>query len=202
MMLMPSNNSSGIVHYLAAKHPGKIGWLFGPSNYKRPRFYLPFALDNDAFAAWTNNTPWNYEAWNGMLERINSQPIKPLWALVPDVVADKQKTLELWNQYDWEVEVLGWKKAFAVQDGMTPSDVPKDADVVFVGGTTAWKWEWFDVFTLHFPRVHVGRVNTLRQLWLCDDAGVESVDGTGWFRTGHDGDRVDGIMKWLAGIRE
>ena len=80
------------------------------------------------------------------------------------------------------IRSYGWPAAFAVQDGMTSGDVPAEADVVFVGGSTAWKrrtmHEWCD----HFPRVHVGRVNTGRWLWECDEAGAESCDGTGWFR--------------------
>ena len=33
-----------------------------------------------------------------------------------------------------------------------------------------------------FPRVHVGRVNTLTKLLSCERLNVESVDGTHWFR--------------------
>ena len=30
--------------------------------------------------------------------------------------------------------------------------------------------------------VHVGRVNSMKRLRVCEDLGVDSVDGTGWFR--------------------
>ena len=41
-------------------------------------------------------------------------------------------------------------------------------------------------------RVHVGRVNSMRRVWLCHDLGIESVDGTGWFR---DGDNHQNLLK-------
>lgn len=46
-----------------------------------------------------------------------------------------------------------------------------------------------------FPRIHVGRVNTERMLWMAHEAGAESCDGTGWFR----GDKAQlaGLMRYL-----
>jgi hypothetical protein len=74
--------------------------------------------------------------------------------------------------------------AFVAQDGCTPADVPETADVVFIGGTTEWKWENVWRFCDAFPRVHVGRVNTYRKLMHCHECGAMSVDGTGFFRGG------------------
>ncbi len=85
--------------------------------------------------------------------------------------------------------------AIAVQDGMTPSDVPKEASVIFVGGTTSWKWRNLKTWTENFPRVHVGRVNTYKLLWMAHDAGAESADGTGWFRG--DAKQLAGLTKYL-----
>jgi len=65
---------------------------------------------------------------------------------------------------------------------MTTKDVPISADVVFVGGSTEWKWATMPMWCGNFQRVHVGRVNTYRLLWKCHDAGAESCDGTGWWR--------------------
>ena len=83
----------------------------------------------------------------------------------------------------------------AVQDGMEPGDVPAEAGVVFVGGSTEWKWrtvrDWCDAF----DRVHVGRVNTNGKLWECHEAGAESCDGTGWFRG--DQRQLRGLIAYL-----
>jgi hypothetical protein len=191
MMVMPANHSSPLVHYLAGAKPGRIGWLVGPSSLPKTklRAWMPFACDNDAFSAWTNQTPWDEEAWLAMLRRVQSLHVNPLWVLVPDVVANKEQTLVLWDKYAPVAAAYKWPLAFALQDGMSPGDVPSDADLVFVGGTTEWKWRSLPMWCDHFPRVHVGRVNELDKLWVCQRLGVESVDGTGWFRDGAGGRR-------------
>ena len=42
---------------------------------------------------------------------------------------------------------------------------------------------------------HVGRVNRYEKLWICDEAGAASVDGSGFFR----GDQTQqrGLMRYL-----
>jgi hypothetical protein len=84
---------------------------------------------------------------------------------------------------------------------MAPADVPRDADVVFVGGTTAWKWQSVPTWCVEFPRVHVGRVNTIERVWLCDDLGAESADGTGWMKNPSRPDQIEALQEWLAGER-
>jgi hypothetical protein len=132
MMVMPANDSSGIVHYIAGRYPGRIGWLQGPVNWKQPRFYLPYALDNDAFSAWISKKPWHEPAWLAMLEKARICGRKPEWVLIPDVVADRVGTLRKWDQYAPIVAAMGFPLAFAAQDGMQFSDVPTEADVIFV----------------------------------------------------------------------
>lgn len=201
MMLMPSNDSSATVHYLAGKFPGRIGWIIGPSHLKQPKPWIPYALDNDAFSAFSRNEPWNYDLWKSMLKWARMIAHKPLWAIVPDVVSDRIATLENWKKYSPEVHDFGFSMAFAVQDGMTPDDVPEDASIVFIGGSTQWKWKSLPMWTKHFKRVHVGRVNMIRRLWTCEDHGVESVDGTGWFRGGENSRQSTSIFQWINGER-
>ena len=65
-----------------------------------------------------------------------------------------------------------------------PDDCPAEADFIFLGGSTEWKWESLFAFGAHFgERLHVGRVNGIRQLMLCQKAGSGSCDGTGFGRT-------------------
>ena len=156
---------------------------------------MPYALDNGAFPAWVNGTPWDDDGFCEMLE-LAAKHHAPRWVLVPDVVADREGTLTLWNQWRSALHDYGWPLAFAVQDGMTQSDVPDDADVIFIGGTTAWKWQTMWQWCANNPRVHVGRVNSYGRLWDCHEAGAESCDGTGWFR----GDQLQlaGLEKYLA----
>ena len=65
---------------------------------------------------------------------------------------------------------------------MTPEDVPRNADVVFVGGTTEWKWRTIAMWCNAFQDVHIGRVNTYLRLVECHEAGAKYCDGTGWNR--------------------
>lgn len=202
MMLM-CGQSNQMWHWAAGAYPGRAGMILGPVNLRKQalRPWMPFALDNDAFSAWTNKTQWDEDAYWDMVKRVRLTRLRPLWALVPDVVADKDATIDKWQRFEPMLRKLGWDLAFACQDGMTPSDVPPGADIIFIGGTTTWKWKTLPMWSKHFKRVHVGRVNELRRLWTCEDYGVESVDGTGWFRDTQDGRRLRALMMWLDGHR-
>lgn len=193
-MIMPANASGRDFHALQCRHttPHCLGWLIGPSSVRKTRLAhrIPFALDNDAYAAFIHGTPWDEAAWKAMLDHVWQSAQDPLWMLMPDVVADRDATLRSWERHHPHASLFGWPLAFAVQDGMTAEDVPAGADVVFIGGTTAWKWRTLEYWCAHFPRVHVGRVNTTDRLHLCHTSGAESCDGTGWMRRGS-GDREE-----------
>jgi len=198
MLLMPANHSSSLFHYLQGRY-GNLAWLVWPSARRKTKLrpWVPFALDNDAYSAWSKGREWDGQAWYELL--VWAVSYKPLWALVPDKVADRRETLRLWEIYYPLVANAGIPAAFAVQDGMTIEDVPKEAAVVFVGGTTDWKWGTLAAWAQSFPRVHVGRVNEVYRLYECAALGVESVDGTGWFRDGPDGRRIKPMIEWLKG---
>jgi hypothetical protein len=105
-----------------------------------------------------------------------------MWVVVPDSIGDRDETLRLWDIHAAALQAFGVPLAMAVQDGMSPADVPKEASIVFVGGSTSWKWRNLPMWTESFSRVHVGRVNSLRLLLMAEKSGAESCDGTGWFR--------------------
>lgn len=196
MRVMPSNNSKSIVHYWAGRYPGALGHLYGPGGFRGPYPWLPFALDNGAFGAFTAGTPWESSVWTDLMDRAAACGASPLWALVPDVVGDRDGTLRAWERWSPVARGYGWPLAFAVQDGMTKGDVPDDADVLFVGGSTRWKRRTMHQWARDFPRVHIGRINTEKWLWRCVEIGAESCDGTGWFR----GNKVQiaGLESFLA----
>lgn len=206
MMLLFGGRPRSILHYWCGKYPGRVGCLLGPQHYAAQQNnipqHCPYALDNDAYGAWVKKQPWDYDAWAKMLRHAKMTGIAPLWVLVPDVVADRDATLTRWAEYSPEARRFGWDLAFAVQDGMAPDDVPANASVVFIGGTTEWKWRSLPMWTGAFPRVHVGRVNELRRLWTCEDLGVESVDGSGWFKKTQDGRQAKQIIQWLENHRD
>lgn len=190
-------------HYWAGKYPGSVGVLISPSYGQRVPVdrWMPFVLDNDAFKAWRDGTEWNIQEWRKMISWIRMTGQKPLWAAVPDVVTNREATMANWIIYHDEIKCLGWPAAFCVQDGMTPDDVPEDADVVFVGGSDGWKFPNLKMWTSNFPRVHCARVNAPEMIESCERLGCESVDGTGWFRDPSRPDKLPMIERFLEGHR-
>jgi hypothetical protein len=196
LTVMPSNNTGSVVRDLAARFPGRLAHLIGPGGWRKP--FMPYALDNGAFGAWVAKTPFDEDAFGYLLaQALTSKAWPPLWIAVPDVVADAKATIESWQRWAPNLRRMGVPLAFVVQDGMERQDVPGDADVVFVGGTTKWKWSTVPSWCAWFRRVHVGRVNRPRALDYLEQLGAESCDGTGWLR----GDQVqlNGLIDFLAG---
>ena len=67
MIVMPSNNAKGIVHYWAGLgYP--VGWLFTPENCVRePVRWMPYAIDNGRFSVWSAGKEWNEFDFTTML---------------------------------------------------------------------------------------------------------------------------------------
>lgn len=196
MIVMLANNTGIEVGYLVGKYEGRIGHLYSPQRKTRPFVPVPYALDNGAFYAFTRQEPWDEAQFVRHLGWYRYCKHQPRWVVVPDVVGDRAATLALWVRWAPRLREYGWPLAFAAQDGMTAVDVPADADVVFVGGSTEWKWNTVHRWGRDFSRVHVGRVNCYRRLWDCHDAGAESCDGTGWCRG--DREQMRGLYQYLA----
>lgn len=196
---MPTNCTGKKVQALATEYPDRLAHLMGVGGWRKP--FLPYALDNGAFVAWKNEERWMQREFVGLLDQaqkhVNAGGQSPKWVVVPDVVGNRDGTLWAWDSWVPRLQRwYGWPLAMAVQDGMTPGDVPKEADVVFVGGTTTWKRRTFQMWCNAFPRVHIGRINTYKWLWACAEAGAESCDGTGWFRG--DKRQLAGLHQFLA----
>ena len=187
MIVMPANATGIRCGYVAAKYehaPARLGHLFSPGAQTGPHYFMPYALDNGAFSCWQKKKPFNVEEWRDLLQWAAKSGQRPLWCLVPDVVCDRDATLTAWDRFAPEADSYGWPLAFAAQDGMRPDDVPMGASTVFMGGSYDWKWSSIREWSRAFPgRLHVGRVNGLRQLRICADEGVASCDGTGFSRT-------------------
>lgn len=195
---MPSCNTGAAVRLLFDRFPGRIGHLISPGSWRQP--WGEYALDNGAFGAWTNGREWDSGPYLALCEKASAFGRAPLWVVVPDSVGNRAETLALWAEWSPTLRHrYGWPLAFAVQDGMTEADIPEDAEVLFIGGTTRWKWTSLPRWCAMGRRVHVGRVNSPRALRRCAELGVESVDGTGWTRG--DQDQWDGLVQFLADPR-
>lgn len=183
------SNAAGLeVGLLAGKHPGRVGHMYSPGGERGPYAELPFGLDNDAWAAFKNKRARNVAAHQRMLRWALLSGLMPIFALVPDVVGNRDETLREWERWAPEMAAMGFRLGFAAQDGMTFGDVPDAECVVFLGGGDAWKDAAIAPWCAAFPgRVHVGRVNGMPRLLAAHHAGAMSVDGTGWFRRGRGG---------------
>lgn len=199
MLVMPANTSGFMTGWLAGTFPGRIAWLLNCadwSGHPKPRREIPWALDNGAYGAFINGTVWDEEKFYKMANTPFSP--KAIWVAVPDVVTNREATIANWKTHYPRLQ--NHTLAFCVQDGMSAQDVPIDASVVFVGGSTQWKWNTIRGWCSDFPRVHIGRVNSERLLWQAHECGAESCDGTGWFRGGDDvrtNPQLAGLVRYL-----
>jgi hypothetical protein len=194
MRVMIANNTGKEAYRLLAAFPDRIGHIYGPGGWRGPWPY--YALDNGAFPEWKRGKPFNEDRFLKLCDSAAAAEVKPAWVAVPDVVMDRDATLERWYEWAPRLRSYGFPLAFVVQNGMVGADIPSEASAVFVGGDTAWKRETAAYWCQHHPHVHVGRVNGERDLWRYHRAGAQSCDGTGWFR----GDRrqLDGLWYYLA----
>lgn len=123
-------------------------------------------------------------AWLAWLERNAADAGTCLFATAPDVVGDAEATLARSIPFLPAIRALGYPAALVAQDGLENLDVPWDAfDVLFIGGTTAWKLgphaaDLIRQAKAHGKWVHVGRVNSNRRFLRFELLGVDSVDGT------------------------
>jgi hypothetical protein len=126
--VMPANATGWFWHCLA-RETGKIGHLLSPGAQRGPYPWLPYALDCGSFACWDqakryfDDSKWRRvePEWLRLLEwaRCNNQ--KPLWAIVPDVPGDWDRT---WVRYGQKAGLLDdIPPAVAVQNGATVADV-------------------------------------------------------------------------------
>lgn len=149
-----------------------------------------WACDNDMFAAHKRGDTgwWKREgetAWLKMLDKAASQPTKPLFVALPDVVEDWPRTVARAWYYLPELRSRSLPPAIVLQDGChLGAATMLSCPWWFVGGSDAYKWGQLEeiVRTAHLTfdtKVHVGRVNGTRQVRSCLRAGADSCDGTG-----------------------
>lgn len=155
-----------------------------------------WAFDNGAYTDWLHGQPFDNELYLTRLEHISLFPDErmPDWCVVPDIVADPTSlSYSLrWRQALHKADRrLRWY--LAIQDFMTLDDVLhalclEPFDGLFIGGSTAWKWEtaekWISFGHEHGMPVHLARVNGPGPLQRAVDMGADSIDGTGWVRAG------------------
>lgn len=163
----------------------ELGWslLVSASGAHRTESFEHYALDNGAWHAYRNGTPFDEVAFGRAVDKVgeNAQ-----FTVLPDQVAGGLASLEM--SLDWlENRLRGFpgRLLIAVQDGMDIEMVRPYLNPmvgIFVGGTTPWKLRtlnsWCQLARRRGCYVHVGRVNSLKRIEACAQAGAMSFDGT------------------------
>ena len=153
------------------------------SGYSFPRLLkigLPLALDNGCYSG------FDERKFRKMLDGAKSFQGHLMWIASPDVVGDARATNNLFQE--WREALTGFRVAYVGQDGAEDLDVPFNSfDCLFVGGSTDWKLsksarDLIDTAKQLEKTVHVGRVNSEKRLRYCYRLGVDTVDGSGYFR--------------------
>ncbi len=142
-----------------------------------------FAVDNGAWSAFRQGTAFDRGAFARCLATFYDCAD---WIVAPDIVCGGAASLELTRSWLADFPCYSPKSLIAVQDGMTPehvADLVPNVRGLFVGGSSEWKESslstWGALKRSTGCYLHVGRVNTIRRLRLCIDAGADSFDGTG-----------------------
>lgn len=186
MLVMPANQTNELVHLWAGIYGG-VGHLYTPARKERIRPWLPYALDNGRYAEVTHEPPIPFDEGKflAFVRDFAVRELRPIWIAVPDVPFDGKATIEWWNRWSPILSRFNIPLALCVQDGMTPTIVDGlsiQPDVIFVGGSDEFKWGTVADWAGTGRRIHVGRVNSQHKLSYLASLGVESCDGSGWFR--------------------
>jgi hypothetical protein len=164
------------------------GWrlIISPTETRKPNGFR-YGLENGAWTAHCQNKPFDEARFLDAVERLGRCAD---WIVIPDIVAGGMASLDF--SLRWHNRLTGIAPLLlAVQDGMTPDDVGQllGPDLgIFVGGSTEFKLAsltaWGELAAARGCWLHVGRVNTMRRLYLCAAAGADSFDGTSVSRYG------------------
>ena len=176
---------------------GTLGFIDTPhQGNKRPEG-VTWTADNGCF----NDKTFTYGKWWAWLEANATDAATCVFATAPDVVGDAAATIERSRPWLPKIRMLGYPAAFVAQDGLEHLDVPWDEfDVLFIGGTTAWKLgayvrQLVDEAKQRGMHVHMGRVNSLRRFRYAEAIGCDSVDGT-YLTFGPD-ENLPNVMHWV-----
>jgi len=161
-----------------------VGQLLTPlTRYRLRDPDRPWAIDNGAFAN------LDISALEALLRREDHHRDRCLFVTVPDIVASAQRTAEVFEL--WAPKLIGWKLAYACQDGQENVRIPwNDIAAVFIGGSTNWKCsihveQIIKTAKLFGKWVHIGRLNHPARYEHFAGLGADSCDGTGIARYSH-----------------
>lgn len=142
-----------------------------------------WGLDNGAYAAWQNDTPWDAAAFIDKAQRAAEMDGCVL-AVLPDMVGQGERSLDFSLEWLAKLPKLPWY--LAVQDGMELQplwgrllDNLDGIDGLFLGGTKRFKltaMNWRMTADMMGKRLHYARCSTPAVLQHAMNCNVDSVD--------------------------
>jgi len=151
--------------------------------------------DNGCFKDNWNKHKWLYWLF-GMAEHIETCD----FAVLPDVVGNHLKTMQLYGEFYQQVKDMGYRVAFVCQDGCVPQGIPP-CNAIFIGGSTEWKMglkarECISEGKRRQVWIHVGRINSAKRYAYFLLQGIDSFDGTSYcFAQKKVGKEIENYMK-------
>jgi hypothetical protein len=165
--------------HIGAMRHSRLGFILTPDRWGQD---VPddaaIAADNACFSSPDRYSDERYLRFLGRL------PVgRCLFATAPDVVGDHAATVERSLPMLRRIREAGFPAAFCAQDGWAEETTPwGDFDVLFIGGTTDFKFRGgrLAVYAAkrRGKRTHMGRVNSLARLAAASAIGCDSSDGT------------------------
>ena len=161
---------------LCVKEHNNLGYLVTPFSHTKLQEVKNkvYAIDNGAFAGLDEKK---------FMKIVNNYKNnkKEIFIAVPDIVGNHKETLKMFN--NWRDILSDYNLGFVAQDGMTKNDIPKEAQAVFIGGSTEFKLGKiaFEIIQIAKEKglwVHMGRVNSLKRIKYAYESNVDSIDGT------------------------
>ena len=174
---------------------GLLGFIDTPLQGNARPADVEWCADNGCFSAKWDAAKW----WTWLQANADRRSSSCAFAVAPDVVADHEATMARSLPWLPRIGALGYPVAFVLQDGAR--DLPwDDFDVLFIGGSTAYKLgPEARAFTAEAKargkQVHMGRVNSFRRIEYAAWIGCDSADGT-YLTFGPDAN-LPKLLTWL-----
>lgn len=142
---------------------------------------LRYCLDNGAWWAFQQQVAFDARAFVDAYRQLGAGAD---FVVLPDIVAGGLESLKFSMIWRASLEPM-CQQLLAVQDGMSLADVAPHIGPqlgIFVGGSTDWKektlQQWGTLARERQAYLHVGRVNSMRRIYLCAAANAHSFDGS------------------------
>lgn len=179
----------------------QLGFILTPQMGNGVPSNVLWAADNGRFNAPEKYTDEGYLSW--LASRQHQQHC--IFATAPDVVGDHDATVKMSRPMFEPLRRLGYRPAFAAQDGWRDETTPWDEfDVLFIGGSTEFKLATGILAGLAARRrkkwVHMGRVNSFKRLEIAKKNGCHSADGT-FLKWGAE-NNIERMLAWFKKLEK